>query len=529
MIIRFLPILILFVTAALNIWAQDRAKQETLADHYTRWFKEDVLYIITEEEVEVFGKLTTDVERDQFIEQFWRRRDTDPMTGVNEFKEEHYRRIQYANERFAAGIPGWRTDRGRVYIMHGPPDRRERHPLGGRYDRKDYEGGGVTSVFPFERWEYRHIEGLGSDVELEFVDSSGSNLYELTMDAQEKDEFLRVDGMGLTFDEMYHPDLGGQKSWERVVGLRHGGDANRSGIYFDRAKDDPFQKAELMAKLSAAPKIRFTDLRNVVTTRVSYNGLPFQLVTHSFRLSQRDFLVHLTLGVDNEHLSFEENQGLRRSRLQVYGQVETLSNKVTFAFDDDVIADYAAGQSPSLKQPSTYQRKLILPPGRYKVDLVVKDSVSGRMGTKSVGLHLPAPPEGDLSASSVILASTIRPSDGDLTNPNIVGPFKIKPQIDQVFEPGKSFGFYFEVYNFQVDQSTQRPQLQVGYALVPKGGDPSDFRNITGAASFTTDRVYFARMIQLGDKSPGEYELVLALSDILSQKSLTTRVPFKLR
>jgi GWxTD domain-containing protein len=527
MIIRFL--LVPFLIAAAG-FAQDRRNQEVLTDHYTKWLQEDVLYIVSEEEAEVFRRLTTDVERDQFIEQFWLRRDPNPRTPANEFKEEHYRRIHYANERFAAGIPGWRTDRGRVYIMYGPPDRRERFPLGGRYDRKDYEGGGVTSVFPFERWEYRYIEGLGSDVELEFVDSSGSNSYELTMDAQEKDEFLRVDGMGLTFDEMYHPDLGGQKSWERVVGLRHGGDANRQGIFFDRAKDDPFQKAELMAKLSAPPKIRFTDLRDVVTTRVSYNGLPFQIATHSFQLGRRDFLVHLTLGVENENVSFEERQGLRHSRLQVYGQVETLSNRIAFAFDDEVVADYSGDQDPALQNlSSTYQRKLILPPGRYKVEIVVKDTVSGRIGTQSIGLHLPAPPQGEFSASSVILANMIQPSDGDLTNPNIVGPFKIQPQLDQAFESGKSLGFYFEIYNFQIDQSTQRPQLLAEYALVPKGGDPSEFRNITGAASFTADRIYFARMVQLGDRVPGEYELVLALSDVLSEKSLTTRIPFSLR
>jgi hypothetical protein len=329
---------------------------------------------------------------------------------------------------------------------------------------------------------------------------------------------------------MYHPDLGGQKSWERVVGLRPGGDANRSGIFFDRAKDDPFQKAELMAKLSAAPKIRFTDLREVVSTKISYSGLPFELTTHSFKLSRRDFLVHLTLGVESEQLSFEASQDLQHSRLQVYGQVVTLSNKIAFAFDDEVVADFAGDRNPSLQsQLSTYQRKLILAPGRYKVELVVKDTVSGRMGTKSVGLHLPPPPEGELSASSVILAESIQPSDGDLTNPNIVGPFKIRAQLDGVFETDKPLGFYFEVYDFQIDQSTQQPRLQVGYALVPRGADPADFRNITGAASFTADRVYFARMVQLGDKDPGNYDLVLALSDMLSEKSLTTRVPFTLR
>src|SRR5438093_7920755 len=112
--------------------------------HYKKWIEQDVVYIISPEERDVFQKLTTDEERDRFIEQFWARRDPDPTTHANEFKEEHYRRIQYANDHFHAGIPGWRTDRGRIYIAFGPPDRIETHPVGGQYLRPQHEGGGQT-------------------------------------------------------------------------------------------------------------------------------------------------------------------------------------------------------------------------------------------------------------------------------------------------------------------------------------------------------------------------------------------------
>src|SRR5262245_13547007 len=118
----------LFVVLLGNPFAtgQKRAKApESSADHYKKWLDEDVFYIISTQEREVFTKLSTNEEKDHFIEQFWMRRDPDPATSANEFKEEHYRRIQYANERFTSGKPGWRSDRGRFYIKFGPPDQKE--------------------------------------------------------------------------------------------------------------------------------------------------------------------------------------------------------------------------------------------------------------------------------------------------------------------------------------------------------------------------------------------------------------------
>src|SRR5438045_8280965 len=182
-----------------------RRKEEKLRKDletpYRKWMNEDVAYIISDEERAAFKRLQTDEEREQFIEQFWLRRDPTPDSIENEFKEEHYRRIAYANERFASGIPGWKTDRGRIYIIHGKPDEIESHPSGGTYDRPFEEGGGTTSTYPFEIWRYRYIEGMGNNVELEFVDKSLTGEYRLTIDPNEKDALLYVPGAGLTMDE----------------------------------------------------------------------------------------------------------------------------------------------------------------------------------------------------------------------------------------------------------------------------------------------------------------------------------------
>src|SRR5215469_14204007 len=176
----------------------DKELFKELDSQYKKWLNEDVIYIITPEERSAFIHLQTNEEREQFIEQFWQRRNPDPDSAENTFKEEHYRRIAYTNEHFASGIPGWKTDRGRIYIMWGPPDEIDSHPSGGSYDRPASEGGGSTSTYPFEDWRYRYLEGIGEDVNIEFVDPSMTGEYHLTMDPSEKDALTYVPGAGLT-------------------------------------------------------------------------------------------------------------------------------------------------------------------------------------------------------------------------------------------------------------------------------------------------------------------------------------------
>ena len=127
---------------------QEKKLQKELETPYKKWLNEDVGYIISDEEKQAWKRLATDDERQQFIEHFWLRRDPTPDTEENEFKEEHYRRIAYANEHYASGIPGWKTDRGRIYIMYGPADEIDDHSSGGSYERPIEEGGGETSTYP---------------------------------------------------------------------------------------------------------------------------------------------------------------------------------------------------------------------------------------------------------------------------------------------------------------------------------------------------------------------------------------------
>ncbi len=507
----------------------DRQQKAESVDYYRKWLQEDVTYIISSDEREVFRNLTTSEERDRFIEQFWLRRDSDLASAENGFKIEHYRRIQYANDHFHAGIPGWKTDRGRIYILFGPPDRKESHPAGGWYQRKAHEGGGSTSTFPFEIWEYRHIEGVGSDIELEFVDPSASNLYRLTLDPREKDEFLHVPGMGLTFREMVDPNFGGRKSPDRVLGRRSQGLLEHAGIV-ERAKDHPFQKQELLLKIGNAPAIRYDDLKEMVSTAITFGELPFDALTSFVRIDAHDSLVALTVVLDNSKLAFEPLAGGLRSTLQIYGLIRTLSKRVVLEFDDDIQAHHQRSEVTGIRDRTAgYQRKVILKPGRYKLDLIIRDTVSGRTGTSALAIHVPAQPVENLSTSSVVLSSAIEPTDAEASEPFVLGPFKIRPEAGGVFDRGGSLGFYFEIYNFEVDQSFGVPAVQVSYALTRRGEEPAAYRAMRSGLGWSSDRLYIARLVQLGELEPGRYDLVCKVSDRLKEESIVVREPFEVR
>src|SRR5881392_2670008 len=234
-----------------------RNEKVELKKAYRDWLDKDVAYIITDDERKAFKKLETDDERERFIEEFWRRRDPDPDTDENEYREEYYERIAYANEHYASGIPGWKTDRGRIYIQWGKPDETESHPSGGTYNRESYEGGGSTSTYPFERWFYRYLPGVGSGIEIEFVDPTGSGEYRLARNPFEKEALLHVPGAGLTLAE----EMGLSDKSDRISNLGGIGTAN-----YQRQQDSPFSRLQILTDLQRPPQIKFNDLASAVNT-----------------------------------------------------------------------------------------------------------------------------------------------------------------------------------------------------------------------------------------------------------------------
>lgn len=513
--------------------SQEKSKARAESDpnvYYKKWLNEDVVYIITDEEREVFSKLASLDEKDQFIEQFWYRRDAISETSENEFKIEHYRRILYANEKFTAGIPGWKTDRGRIYIKFGPPDRMETNPAGGSYARPRKEGGGHTSVAPFEIWEYRHIPGVADDIELEFVDDKGGGLYELTFDPQRKDDLRQVGFLGPTLDEIEAYELRGERSkQDRVAGRRSAGDltgnyANTAG--FETHRDAPFAKLQLSANLNRAPVIKFKDLESVISTRISYATLPVDVAADFVRVSSNQVLVPVTIQVPNSAMTYQKQLGIYTGRLQVYGQVTTLTNRREAVFEDEIAKDFTEQTyDAGMRASSLFQKQLLLRPGLYKLELVVKDPESGKMSTLEKRLQVPEYSANRLALSSVMLAESIQKSDGPTDFRFRFGGLRVVPRLGAEFRKDEEMGFYFQVYGLDVDPSTQRPNAKVEFAMTPKGKDPSYWRDASDLLMFYRTHATVARIGSLSAFPPGDYELRLRITDHLSNQHVSATIP----
>jgi GWxTD domain-containing protein len=497
-------------------------QQEEKEDYYKKWLNEDVKYIISEEEKSVFSKLTTPEEREQFIEQFWYRRDPDPMTPTNEYKEEHYRRIAYANERFPSGIPGWMTDRGRIYIIHGPPAQIESYPSGGSYNRPMHEGGGTTSTFPFEIWRYRHIDGIGQDVELEFVDRSMSGEYRLALHPEEKDALLYVPGAGLTWAE----ELGMARKEDRP--WFSPGNRENYPMMFQRAKDNPFIRYETYAMVQRPQEIKYKDLKEMVTINIQYRNLPFQFREDFIRLNDDQVLVPITIEVQNKDLTFKEEHGVQRAKMAIYGIITSITNRIIMEFDDDVSADYQPEVfAQGLLGRSMYQKIVALDKRmRYKVDLVVKDLNSGHTGVLRQAIIPPPYDDKKLSTSSLILSDYIFPM-GEIPRDEemfVLGDVKVRPNLSKRFPVNGPLGVYLQLYNAGVDQTTFAPALAVHYRIIRDGEPVVELQDASGESMqfFSGQRVVLIKNLPIRNLDAGNYQLEVQIEDQITNQTVST-------
>jgi GWxTD domain-containing protein len=487
---------------------------------YKDWLDKDVTYIITDEERKAFRKLQTDDERERFIEEFWRRRDPDPDTDENEFKEEYYERIAYANEHFSSGIPGWKTDRGRIWIMFGKPDERESHPMGGQYDRPSYEGGGSTSTYPFETWFYRYIAGVGSGVEIEFVDPTGSGEYRIARNPDEKDAMLMVPGAGLTLSEQ----LGLSNKADRVGGLGGIGMSN-----YQREQDSPFSRLQLLADLSRPPQVKFNDLATAVNTGVvEENPLNFDIRVDFFRQSDERVITAFTIQTDNKELTFTDSGGLQQARMNIFGKITSVAGRRVGIFEDPVVTTATAQELSEAKdRKSAYQKAVPLAAGTYKVDVIVRDVASGATGMRHVGFTVPKYDSQKLSTSTLVLAAKLESLvDQPAVGQFVIGQTKVIPNVSGSYHRGQSVGVYMQVYNAGVDQTTLRPSVDVEYALLKDGKElgkqVEDWRGMSDSGQ----RLTLARLIDSRALTPGEYELVIRIRDRVTGQTLSPSAKF---
>ncbi|MDQ3129507.1 MAG: GWxTD domain-containing protein [Acidobacteriota bacterium] len=501
-------------TPSQDINDKARNVKPELKEVYKKWINNDVLYIITKDEKKAFNQLKTDEERENFIENFWRRRDPNPDTEENEYREEYYERIAYANEHYASGIPGWRTDRGRTYIAWGKPDSVESHPSGGSYDRPSYEGGGSTTTYPFEIWFYRHLDNVGDGLEIEFVDPTGTGEYRLARNAQEKDALLTVPGAGLTTAEQ----LGLGNKGDRISGIGNGNN-------YGRAQDQPFERLRVLTDLQRPPQVKFSDLQALAggdSGTIDNNPLDFDMQVDFFRQSEDRIIATFTVQTENKELVFENSGGLPTAKMNVFGRITAVSGKRSGIFEDSVTTNATGEELAEAKErKSIYQTAVALTPGTYKVDVVVRDVVSGNKGVVSKGFTVPRYDEKKLSTSTLILASTLRTAnERDIGARFIIGNAKVIPNLSGIYRKGQQVGIYLQVYNAEIDQTTLRPAVEVEYVLM-KGGkevlrQPEKWEGLSDSGQ----RLTLARLLPTDQMPLGSYEIKIKIKDRVGGQTL---------
>jgi len=503
-----------------------RRTLKELDSAYRQWLTEDVTYIISPDERNAFLQLDTNEEREQFIEQFWLRRSSNPDLPENDFKEEHYRRIAYANEHYASGIPGWKTDRGRMYIMWGPPDEIESHPTGGTYDRPMEEGGGSTSTYPWETWRWRYLEGIGENIILEFVDPSGSGEYHMTMDPSEKDALLHVPGAGLSLME----SMGMASKADRFT--RSDGTNLPTTMGGQPASMNEFNRLELYAKVNKPPEVKFKDLEAVVTSRIVRDQVHFNWRTDYLKVTNDTVLVPVTIQIPNSQLSFQSKDGIHSATMNIFMRVSTLTGRVVQTQEDPVSKDFPDSLfQQSLKLHSIYQKAIPLRPGLYRLDMVIKDVQSGNIGVVNTRLQVPRYEDDKLEASSLILADQIEhvPAKQIGAGQFVLGSSKVRPRLEGDFTTADRLGIYMQVYNLKPDDKTHKSSATFQYT-VKKGKDQvMQFKETSEEMKQTGDQVTIERLLPLATLPPGKYSLEVNATDTLSNQTISRSAEFTVK
>jgi GWxTD domain-containing protein len=500
---------------------------------YKKWLEEDVVWIITDEERAAFKQLSNDEERDNFIEAFWQRRDPTPDTEENEYKEEHYQRIAYANEHFAAGVPGWKTDRGRIYIMYGKADEVESHPSGGTYERPMEEGGGETSTFPFEQWRYRYLEGIGQEIIIEFVDTCMCGEYHMTMDRSEKDALLYTPNAGLTFWEQ----MGMSSKASRFTG--NGIERLGAGPESSMLQTKEFDRLETFAKLQAAPPVKFTDLLEDVQQKVILNPMPFDVRSDFIKVTSDTVLVPITIQMKNRDITFANKDGVQRGTVNILGRLSTLTGKIVQTFEDTVQVDVPAELLPrTAENASVYWKALPLRPGRYKLYIAVKDVNGDRKGVWSRSVNVPEFSDDKLSTSTLIVADQMEqvPTKSIGTGSFVIGTTKVRPRVapadgkPALFKRDKDqkLNFWMQVYNLGVDEKTHKSSATFEYNItnVATNKQVVQKTETTDTMGNVGDQVTLQKSIAAANLQPGIYKIEIKVNDNVSKQTVDPSAVF---
>jgi GWxTD domain-containing protein len=520
-----------------ELYKQRKELRQELKGPYKTWLTQEVPYIISDEERKAFMSLSNDEEREAFIENFWQRRNPNPDSPENEYRDEHYRRIQYANDHFAAGKPGWKTDRGRIYIMWGKPDSIDSHPSGGMYERPTDEGGGETSTFPFEVWHYRYLAGIGENVDIEFVDTCMCGDYHFTIDRSEKDALLHVPGAGLTqWEEMNHQDKTDRFKGGGLENLGNGPmESGTQGKEFDRI--------ELAAKLFTPPPIEFKDLSadldefNSTHKLLSGPPFPFDVRTDYVKVTDNMDLVPITIQISNHDITFVTKDGVSKGVVNILGKVTTIMHKTVQTFEETVdVEEPAELLEKSLNRKAVYWKELPLQPGLYRLDIAIKDvNNPDHIGIYGRAINVPFYQDEKLGASSLILADQMHavPSRQIGGDSFIIGDTFVRPRVPDnpttapTFKRDQDLSFWMQFYNLGIDQATKSNSATVTYEIADAAGAVILQKELESKdLGPHSDQLTVEKTLDIAGLSPGRYKVTVKLNDAISQQEIAQTAPF---
>lgn len=516
--------------------SQERARKKAtineLKGTYKTWLNEDVRWIITPEEEKAFKALTNDEERDQFIEQFWQRRNPNPDSPDNEFRDEHYARIEYANEHFAAGKPGWMTDRGHIYIAYGKPDNIDSHPSGGEYERPMDEGGGSTSTFPFEVWHYRYLPGIGDNIDIEFVDTCMCGDYHATIDRSEKDALKHTPGAGLT----QYEEMGMAQKKDRFNG---GLEQLGTGPMSSQNQSKEFDRLDTFSKLFAPPAVKYADLDSFLADAKVLNGPPFifDVRTDYVKLTNDMVMVPITIQIRNGDVTYKTQDGDSTGVVDVMGRVSNITGHIVQSFEDSLKIETPSDLLAQSKDGvHVYWKALPLPPGRYKVEIAIKDDNNkDHVGTWKRSVDVPKYDDDKLASSSLILASEMNkvPTKDVGAGNFVIGNTHVVPRVPPTvstpvtFHQAQNLNFWMQVYNLQIGDD-KKNNATIEYQVLDMATNKQILQAEETASKLNpnADQLTLEKTMPLASLAPGKYQVVIKVNDGNSKQQIAESAPF---
>jgi 5-hydroxyisourate hydrolase-like protein (transthyretin family) len=395
------------------------------------------------------------------------------------------------------------------------------------------EGGGETSTFPFEDWRYRYLEGIGQEVIIEFVDTCMCGDYHMTLDRSEKDALKYTPNAGLTLYEQ----MGMSSKADRFSG--GGLEQLGAGPMSSSLQTKEFDRLEQFAKLQAPPPVKFKDLEEIVNTKLITNLMPFDVRSDFVKVTGDTVLVPITIQMKYRDITFANKDGVQRGTVNIFGRVSTLTGRVVQTFEDTAQVDVPAELLPrTAENSSVYWKALPLRPGRYKIEIAVKDVNGDRKGLWSRGIVVPEYSDDKLATSSLIVADQMEavPTKDVSTGNFVIGVTKVRPRVapadgkPALFKRNKDqkVNFWMQVYNLGVDEKTHKPSATFEFDIVNIATNKPVVQKTesTDTMGNVGEQVTLQKSIASANLQPGVYRIEIKVNDNISKQTIDPSATF---